>query len=233
MAEGYFWCFPWLSKVASFVVGPSGGAFTGQKSFAQLTRCSPVRSKCVTHPLSYAKASPVVICGVESIEKEEFYLHRGLACKFSSLWPSLPDLHNWILATWKPIVAASIELDPYAKGFFIASFSSFEDKNQVLNQNWAWGEHFLSVKPWSPSFNPLSKPLHVRPVWFKLPHLPLQFWKDSYFEAIGNSMGCFLRVDDSTLNIGHTTFSHILVDINISKPLHGDVVMMVGDRPSL
>lgn len=29
----------------------------------------------------------------------------------------------------------------------------------------------------------------------------------------------------------HTTFSRILVDIDISAPLPGDVVLMVGDRP--
>lgn len=31
--------------------------------------------------------------------------------------------------------------------------------------------------------------------------------------------------------MGHTTFARILVDIDISLPLPGDVVLMVGDRP--
>lgn len=38
-------------------------------------------------------------------------------------------------------------------------------------------------------------------------------------------------MDDATSSMDHTTFVCILVDIDISSPLPGDVVLMVGDRP--
>lgn len=38
-------------------------------------------------------------------------------------------------------------------------------------------------------------------------------------------------MDDGTPSMGHSTFAHILIDIDISSPLRRDVVLMVGDRP--
>lgn len=74
-----------------------------------------------------------------------------------------------------PLVAHSIEHFPCAKGFFIPSFASSLDRDLVLGKLWAWGDHSLSIKPWTTSFNPLIEPLNVHLVWIRLPNLPLHF----------------------------------------------------------
>lgn len=51
------------------------------------------------------------------------------------------------------------------------------------------------------------------------------------YEAIGNSIGRFLKVDESTSFMGHSTITCFLVDVGLSLPLHGEVVLMVGNQP--
>lgn len=57
------------------------------------------------------------------------------------------------------------------------------------------------------------------------------FWEPSCFEAIGNSISNFLKVNDATFSMGHSTFAHLLIDVDISLALPRDVVLMVGDSP--
>lgn len=133
--------------------------------------------------------------------------------------------------SWKPLVSHGIEFFPCAKGFFVASFTSTHEHDLILEKIWTWGDHFLSIKPWMPSFNPLTESLFVHLVWICLLNLPLHFWEHSYFEAIGNSIGSFLKVDDATFSMGHSNFAHLLIDVDLSLALPRDVVLMVGDRP--
>lgn len=143
------------------------------------------------------------------VDNIDFYQRRALVCRFAGFSPSLPDLHCWVSDSWKPLVAHNIELFPCAKGFFIASFTSFLNRDSVLGKLWAWGDHSLSVKPWTTSFNPLTKPLNVHPVWVHLPNLPLHFWEHSCYKAISNSIGYFSKVDDAMSSMGHSTFACI------------------------
>lgn len=165
------------------------------------------------------------------MENINLYQHSALVCKFAGFWPSLPNLHHWVSDSWKPLVAYGIELFPCAKGFFIASFTSTLDRDLVLGKLWSLGDHSLSIKPRSSSFKPLTEFLSIRLVWVLLPNLSLHFWEPSCFEAISNSIGSFLKVDDATTSMGHSTFALLLIDIDISLALPMDVVLMVGDKP--
>lgn len=51
------------------------------------------------------------------------------------------------------------------------------------------------------------------------------------FEAIVNYINHFFKVDAITSSTVLSTFTHIVININISISLPGDVVLMVGDRP--
>lgn len=41
----------------------------------------------------------------------------------------------------------------------------------------------------------------------------------------------FLKVDELTPFMEHCTYAHSLVDVDLSFPLHGKVILMVGDHP--
>lgn len=100
-----------------------------------------------TSSLSCAKTSPLVVCGQDVVDNIGFYHCCGLVCKFIGLWPSLPDLYCWVSDSWKPFVAGNIEFYPCARGFFIASFDSLDDRDLVLGMLWAWGVNSLLIKP--------------------------------------------------------------------------------------
>ena len=52
----------------------------------------------------------------------------------------------------------------------------------------------------------------------------------SFFEAIGNFLCHFVKVDEAMPTMGHSNFSIILVDMDASQLLPRDVVLMVGER---
>lgn len=183
-------------------------SFARNRSFARVARSTAHPSKGV-RPLPCAKTSTIVVCGQEVVENINFYQHSALVYRFVGFWPSLPNLHHCVSNSWKPLVAYGIELFPCAKGFFIASFTSTLDCDLVMGKLWSWGDHSLSIKPWSPSFNPFTESLSIRPAWVRLPNLPLHLWEPSCFEAIGNSIGNFLKVDDATTSMGHSTFARL------------------------
>jgi len=87
-----------------------------KKSFLDVVNDSgsQAHSQPRVKPLPIACSAPLVVCGPEVLENEEF----------NGLWPSLPNLHSWVKDLWKPLVEGKIVLYPCARGFFIASFDS-------------------------------------------------------------------------------------------------------------
>ncbi|KAH9289844.1 hypothetical protein KI387_033961, partial [Taxus chinensis] len=53
-------------------------------------------------------------------------------------------------------------------------------------------------------------------VWIRMPHLPLHFWSEECFRAMGNVVGKFLVVDPWTESYDNTTFARILVDMDMN-----------------
>ncbi|GLJ24654.1 hypothetical protein SUGI_0471370 [Cryptomeria japonica] len=123
------------------------------------------------------------------------------------------------------IVESCVQIYPYARGFYVVVFQNVEGRNKVLGgSHWCWEDsHPLMLKPWHPAFNLESESFDRTPVWIRLPNLPMQFWFDSYFEAIGNSLDKFLMTDDDSLNLLHTTFAHLVVEIDVSRDLPSEI----------
>jgi hypothetical protein len=53
------------------------------------------------------------------------------------------------------------------------------------------GSRGMFLSPWSLDFNPEDEIL-AAPVWVRLPFLPLIFWEENYFRAIGNKLGRYI-----------------------------------------
>ena len=63
-------------------------------------------------------------------------------------------------------------------------------------------------------FDAQTEKLNESPVWVKLPGLPLQFWFDSVFMSIGNTLGKFLDFDKSFEQTDDLSVARILVSLN-------------------
>ncbi|XP_059071741.1 uncharacterized protein LOC131038386 [Cryptomeria japonica] len=173
-----------------------------------------------------ALAKPNTISLLEAVEKEVVHNELvfsalGLIGRFRGVWPSLSALHKWIVDHWEPIVDDSVQIYLHARGFFVLVFQTMEDRNKILGGcQWCWEDsNPLMLKLWHLNFNPESESFDCSPMWIRLPNLPLQYWFDSCFEAIGNSLGKLLLTDDGSLNLLHTNFVCILVEMDTSMDL--------------
>jgi hypothetical protein len=72
-----------------------------------------------------------------------------------------------------------------------------EDVLKITGMRWMWSFTLLTLKIWSPHFDPRIEWSTTQPIWDKLLGLPLEFWSLDVFSAIENSSGTFLEVDDS------------------------------------
>ncbi|XP_059066201.1 uncharacterized protein LOC131857545 [Cryptomeria japonica] len=171
-----------------------------------------------------AKSTYVILS--EEVEKEVehnevVFSELGLIGRFVGRWLSLGDLHKWISVNCEPLVEDYVQMYPHARGFFVVVFQSVADRNKVLGSgHWSWEDkHVLMLKPWHPAFNPKSESFDRTPLWIRLPNLPMQYWFDSCFEAVGNSLGTFLMADEDSLNLLHTTFARLLVVVDVTMGL--------------
>ncbi|GLJ23609.1 hypothetical protein SUGI_0447100 [Cryptomeria japonica] len=174
------------------------------------------------------KSSFVILS--EEVEKEVehnevVFSELGLIGRFIGKWPSLGQLYKWISVNWEPLLEDYVQIYPHARGFFVVVFQSVADKNKVLGGGqWHWEDkHMLMLKSWHPTFNPESESFDQNPLWIRLPNLPMQYWFDSFFEAVENSLGTFLMADDDSLNLLHTTFARLLVVVDVSMGLPSEI----------
>jgi hypothetical protein len=90
-----------------------------------------------------------------------------------------------------------------------------EDSAILLAQKWVLSGSSLMIKRWHLAFNPATEYFQYRHLWILLPGLPLQFWNKAALEAIGNSLGTFLSVDNSTLSATSRKIGKILVEMDV------------------
>ncbi|GLJ31181.1 hypothetical protein SUGI_0624820 [Cryptomeria japonica] len=122
-------------------------------------------------------------------------------------------------------VFLSEEIYLHARDFFVVAFQSVADRNKVLGDgHWSWEDkHILMMKLWHSDFNPESESFDWTPLWIRLPNLPMQYWFDACFEAVGNSLGTFLMADEGSLDLLHTTFACLLVVVDVTMGLPSEI----------
>ena len=112
----------------------------------------------------------------EALEFASELSKTSLVCRFNGFWTSLADLRLWISSSWSPLTDGEVVSCPCAKGFFVVIFDSAEDRLMVSSSGpWFWGRAGLSMKPWTPDFDPTTASISSAPVWVRLPSLPLHF----------------------------------------------------------
>ena len=125
------------------------------------------------------------------------------------------DLLRWIKGTWN--LKGNYDLHLGAKGFFTIIFFNIEYRDRVL----MGGPYFfyyvgLFLMLWNERFNLDTEDLSIAPVWIKLYSLPCEYWEVEILEAIGNSLGKFVKASDHTKIQRYTTYARICVYMNLS-----------------
>jgi hypothetical protein len=77
----------------------------------------------------------------------------------------------------------------------------------------------LMLKRWRLAFNPDTDYFQLRHLWVLLPGLPLHFWNEEAFRAIGNSLGKLISLDSPSRSGSSRLLGRVLVEIDISTGL--------------
>ena len=127
-------------------------------------------------------------------------------------------LRTRIHALWKPL--GEIKIVDLDNDFFIVKLNSHKDYlNAITGGPWVVLGHYLSVQPWSPSFNAVEKDVNCVVAWIRFPSMPIQYYNKSVLPAIDGVVGKFMRVDYNTGEAQCGKFARVVVEINLSKPL--------------
>jgi len=79
------------------------------------------------------------------------------------------------------------------------------------------GSRGMYLNKWTPNFNLENEIPCVIPVCVPLPSLPLHHWNDETFEAIGNSPGRYIDIEEP--RDGIYACAHICVEVDMEKGL--------------
>ena len=106
------------------------------------------------------------------------------------------------------------------EGFFLIRFESRTSFEEVLKGGpWFIGEHFLSLRPWTPNFRASEASVSSVAVWVRLPELPVEYYHKEALLHIGSGLGPVLRVDVNTAMGTRGRFARICIQLDHEKPL--------------
>jgi len=57
------------------------------------------------------------------------------------------------------------------------------------------------------------------PVWVRICRLPMNFWDPEILEGIGNTIGKFVKIPETTKRGRYTLYARICVYMNIEEPI--------------
>jgi hypothetical protein len=67
-------------------------------------------------------------------------------------------------------------------------------------------------------------------VWIRLYSLPQEFWLGEILAGIGNTLGVYVKSVEAMHQRRYTSYAHICIYMNISKPLPGSLTLEYQDE---
>ncbi|KAK3229335.1 hypothetical protein Dsin_001216 [Dipteronia sinensis] len=198
---------------------------------------------------TYAQAISSDIAPVSSAPKEKgdyvavkvnpkAYEERLKLCSYSLIgrvvlskgeepWKILA-LKEKLQSIWK--LNSQWRLISFGRGFFQILLNSEEDKTRV------WGVGSLHLKPgilrlqpWTQNFNPNTQCTMNAQIWVRFYDLPWEFWHPQILSDMARGIGIPLKFDRATPECDYGHFAHMLIDVDLSKPLSDSIMIEVGE----
>jgi hypothetical protein len=113
-----------------------------------------------------------------------------------------------------------ISIIDLSNDYYLVVFTNEEDKYAALMDGpWFIYDHYLTVKEWSPNFQPASDTIEEVAVWVRISGLPIEFYDAKILNFIGNRVGKTVKVDKNTLTRERGKYARLCVQVNLTKPL--------------
>ena len=133
-------------------------------------------------------------------------------------------IQNKLQQLWKP--SGRLDCVDLGNEFFLMRFSMKEDLDAVLRKGpWFIGEHYLSIRPWEPFFNPDAAIVSSIAVWVRLHRLPIELYEAEVLKQIGEAIGKVLRVDTHTAMEARGKYARLCIQVDANKPLINTVLI--------
>lgn len=166
---------------------------------------------------------PVIKIGSEVLEVMNELWKQCMIAKILGRNVPIAVLSRKLREMWKPV--GSLYVLDIPRQFFMVRFGEEDDYLKAIT--WAFGS-YLMVQAWSLEFDPMRDEIVTTPVWVRLSNLPVNFYHKSILMGIAKGLGKPLRVNATTLNLERARFARVCVEVNLSKPLQGSVLINGG-----
>ncbi|KAK2638286.1 hypothetical protein Ddye_026081 [Dipteronia dyeriana] len=87
----------------------------------------------------------------------------------------------------------------------------------------------LRLQPWTQNFNPNTQRTTNAQIWVRFYDLPWKFWHPQILLDMARGIEIPLKFDRATLEGDYGHFTHMLIDVDLSKPLPDSIMIEVGD----
>ncbi|XP_057785646.1 uncharacterized protein LOC131003182 [Salvia miltiorrhiza] len=147
-----------------------------------------------------------------------YALHARLMLRKGDLPRFAADIHEELSSIWE--LSLPFRVIPLGRGFFSLILSSMDDYSKArLHPSLKLRHGVLSIKDWSPKFDPYKQNSSLIQVWTRIYYLPHEFWHPELLTSIARAIGTPIKMDGPTFNgeVGH--FARILIEIDVSKEL--------------
>ncbi|KAL3637542.1 hypothetical protein CASFOL_018710 [Castilleja foliolosa] len=197
--------------------GSRGSAPMGSGSswFKLRPVASPIRTAVYIDNTQACIISPL------EIEEAAKQLEHALILKFTAGRPSLFDIRNHILQSWKLSAEPVVSLID-ARHILVITATE-KDRITIQSQD---SKRMLSslfrVFRWHKDFD-FTKDSPRIPVWVSFLRLPLVFMNPGFLEKAGNILGKTLRIDDKTICMTNVMRARVCVELDVSKQLKSQI----------
>lgn len=174
------------------------------------------------------EGEPVITIGEEVLEAMNGLWKRFMIVKVLGRHVPISVLSRKLKEMWEP--KGEMYVMDLPRQFFIVRFELEEEYLMALTGGpWRVFGNYLMVQYWSLCFDPLRGDIVTTQVWVKLTNIPVNYYHKLILMGIARGLGRPIRVDMTTLNIERARFARICVEVNLSKPLKG-TMLINGER---
>ena len=123
-------------------------------------------------------------------------------------------------------LSGDFDLMDVDNGFFMVRFDLAVDREKVIGGGpWMIFDHYLAVSTWSRQFISPSAKVTKTLAWIRIPGLNPAFYDESFLMSVAQVIGHPVRVDINTLRGDRGKFARICVEIDLTKPVIGKVML--------
>ncbi|KAL8129388.1 hypothetical protein V2J09_018543 [Rumex salicifolius] len=125
---------------------------------------------------------------------------------------------------WKP--SGKMRLVDLPNGYYLVKFEREEDYWRILTgEPWAMFGNYVTIKPWSPNFDPLTDVIATTPGWVRFMNLPVILYEEQVLLHPASAISSPIKVDKKTLFTDRGRFARVCVELDLSRPLNGAIII--------